>query len=169
MKFFKFLMYIHFVFFSRKNVMLIAIGSDHTGVHYKYAINNFLMEQGHKIKDFGFSEYGKRVDYPDFIHPTAEFVNQGKANFGIIICGSGNGAAMTANKYKKIRAALVWKKEIAVLARKHNNANIISFPSRFIDKNEIIEIVEIFLKTNFEGGRHKIRIEKIPINLINPQ
>ncbi len=162
-------MYIYFVFFSRKNVMLIAIGSDHTGVHYKYAINNFLMEQGYKIKDFGFSEYGKQVDYPDFVHPTAEFVNQGKANFGIIICGSGNGAAMTANKYKKIRAALVWKKEIAVLARKHNNANIISFPSRFIDQNEIIEIVEIFLKTNFEGGRHKIRIEKIPIKFINPQ
>ncbi|WP_341655728.1 RpiB/LacA/LacB family sugar-phosphate isomerase [Blattabacterium cuenoti] len=149
--------------------MLIAIGSDHTGVHYKYEINNFLIKQGYKIKDFGFSKYGKRVDYPDFVHPTAEFVNQGKANFGIIICGSGNGAAMTANKYKKIRAALVWKKEIAVLARKHNNANIISFPSRFIDQNEIIEIVEIFLKTNFEGGRHKIRIEKIPIKFINPQ
>ncbi|BBA17270.1 RpiB/LacA/LacB family sugar-phosphate isomerase [Blattabacterium cuenoti] len=143
--------------------MLIAIGSDHTGIHYKYAINNFLIEQGYKIKDFGFSENnGKRVDYPDFIHPTAKFVNQGKANFGIIICGSGNGAAMTANKYNKIRAALVWNKEIAILARKHNNANVISFPARFINKSEIIEIVEIFLKTNFEGGRHKRRIEKIP-------
>ncbi|WP_185866915.1 RpiB/LacA/LacB family sugar-phosphate isomerase [Blattabacterium cuenoti] len=144
--------------------MLIAIGSDHTGVYYKYAINNFLIKKGYKIKDFGFSEQGKKVDYPDFIHPTANFVNEGKADFGIIICGSGNGAAMTANKYEKIRAALVWKKEIAILARKHNNANIISLPARFIKKNEIIEIVEIFLETNFEGGRHKIRIKKIPTN-----
>ncbi|WP_185860485.1 RpiB/LacA/LacB family sugar-phosphate isomerase [Blattabacterium cuenoti] len=142
--------------------MLIAIGSDHTGVHYKYAINNFLIKKGYQIKDFGFSEYGKDVDYPDYIHPTAEFVNQGKANFGIIICGSGNGAAMIANKYKKIRAALVWKKEIAILARKHNNANIISIPARFIDKNKILKIVGTFLETNFEGGKHKIRIEKIP-------
>ncbi|WP_081683498.1 RpiB/LacA/LacB family sugar-phosphate isomerase [Blattabacterium sp. (Nauphoeta cinerea)] len=141
--------------------MLIAIGSDHTGVYHKYLIINFLIQKGYKIKDFGFSEYNRKVDYPDFVHPTAEFVNKGKANFGIIICGSGNGAAMTANKYKKIRAALVWKKEIAILARKHNNANIISLPARFIDKNKIIKIVEIFLETNFEGGRHKIRIEKI--------
>ncbi|WP_185857728.1 RpiB/LacA/LacB family sugar-phosphate isomerase [Blattabacterium cuenoti] len=143
-------------------MLIIAIGSDHTGVHYKYVINNFLIEKGHKIKDFGFSKYGIQVDYPDFIHPTAEFVNKGKADFGIIICGSGNGAAMTANKYQKIRAALVWEKEIAILARKHNNANIISIPARFVDKSKIIEIVKIFLETNFEGGRHKIRVEKIP-------
>ncbi|WP_185857091.1 RpiB/LacA/LacB family sugar-phosphate isomerase [Blattabacterium cuenoti] len=142
--------------------MLIAIGSDHTGIDHKYIINNFLIKKGYKIKDFGFSKYGEQVDYPDFIHPTAEFVNQGKADFGIIICGSGNGAAMTANKYHKIRAALVWKKEIAILARKHNNANIISLPARFINKNKITEIVEIFLVTSFEGGRHKIRTEKIP-------
>ncbi|WP_185851920.1 RpiB/LacA/LacB family sugar-phosphate isomerase [Blattabacterium cuenoti] len=142
--------------------MLIAIGSDHTGVDHKYIINNFLIKKGYETQDFGYSKYGIQVDYPDFIHPTAEFVNQGKADFGIIICGTGNGAAMTANKYRKIRAALVWRKEIAILARKHNNANIISLPARFIDKNEIIEIVEIFLETNFEGGRHKIRIEKIP-------
>ncbi|AFJ90777.1 RpiB/LacA/LacB family sugar-phosphate isomerase [Blattabacterium sp. (Blaberus giganteus)] len=142
--------------------MLIAIGSDHTGVDYKYSIKNFLIQKGYKIEDLGFSEYGKKVDYPDFIHPTAELVNKGQADFGIIICGSGNGAAMTANKYKKIRAALVWKKEIAILARKHNNANIISLPARFIvDNNEIIEIVKIFLETNFEGGRHEIRIKKI--------
>ncbi|WP_185871421.1 RpiB/LacA/LacB family sugar-phosphate isomerase [Blattabacterium cuenoti] len=144
--------------------MIIAIGSDHTGIYYKYSINNFLIEKGHKIIDFGYSEYGKKVDYPDFIHPTAEFVNRGKANFGIIICGSGNGAAMTANKYQNIRAALVWKKEIAILARKHNNANIISLPARFVDKSKIMDIVKIFLETKFEGGRHKIRIEKIPKN-----
>ncbi|WP_185859069.1 RpiB/LacA/LacB family sugar-phosphate isomerase [Blattabacterium cuenoti] len=148
--------------------MRIAIGSDHTGVYYKFLINNFLTEVGYKIKDFGYSKYGEKVDYPDFIHPTAEFVENGKANFGIIICGSGNGAAMTANKYKKIRAALVWKKEVAVLARKHNNANIISLPARFLDKNEVLEIIEIFLRTNFEGGRHRIRISKIPIKY-NPQ
>jgi len=148
--------------------MLIAIGSDHTGVYYKYVIKDLLIKKGYKIKDFGSSKFGKKVDYPDFIHPTAEFVNEGKADFGIIICGSGNGAAMTANKYRKIRAALVWKKEIALLARKHNNANIISIPARFMKKNEFIEIVEIFLETNFEGGRHKMRIEKIQIP-INPQ
>ncbi|QIK16672.1 RpiB/LacA/LacB family sugar-phosphate isomerase [Blattabacterium sp. DPU] len=141
--------------------MIIAIGSDHTGIHYKYTINNFLIQKGYKIKDFGYSEHGKSVDYPDFIHPTAKFVNEGKADFGIIICGSGNGAAMTANKYKKIRAALVWDKEIAILARKHNNANIISLPARFVNQNKIIEIVTIFLKTNFEGGRHEIRVKKI--------
>ncbi|WP_185858303.1 RpiB/LacA/LacB family sugar-phosphate isomerase [Blattabacterium cuenoti] len=141
--------------------MKIAIGSDHTGVYYKYLINNYLSEIGYKIKDFGFYEYGKKVDYPDFIHPTAEFVEKGKADFGIIICGSGNGAAITANKHKKIRAALVWKKEIASLARRHNNANIISLPARFISENKILEIIEVFLKTEFEGGRHQIRIEKI--------
>ncbi|WP_185861917.1 RpiB/LacA/LacB family sugar-phosphate isomerase [Blattabacterium cuenoti] len=144
--------------------MLIAIGSDHTGVYYKHLINNFLIKKGYKIKDFGFSKYGKIVDYTDFIHPTAEFVAKGKANFGIVICGSGNGAAITANKYKEIRAALVWEKKIAFLARKHNNANIISLPARFLDKNKILEIIEIFFKTDFEGGRHQIRIEKIPIN-----
>ncbi|WP_185868808.1 RpiB/LacA/LacB family sugar-phosphate isomerase [Blattabacterium cuenoti] len=143
--------------------MLIAIGSDHTGVYYKSLIISFLTKIGCKIKDFGFSEHGKAVDYPDFIHPTAEFVNEGKADFGIIICGTGNGAAMIANKYKKIRAALVWNKEVAFLARKHNDANIISLPARFLDKNEILEITETFLITNFEGGRHKIRISKIPI------
>ncbi|WP_185871992.1 RpiB/LacA/LacB family sugar-phosphate isomerase [Blattabacterium cuenoti] len=143
--------------------MLIAIGSDHTGVYYKSLIKNFLIKKGYKIKDFGFSKYGETVDYPDFIHPTAKFVEKGKANFGIIICGSGNGAAITANKYKKIRAALGWKKEIAFLARKHNDANIISLPARFLNKNEALEIIEIFLKTDFEGGRHKIRINKIPI------
>jgi len=148
----------------------IAIGSDHTGIDYKCLIIDFLISKGHRIKDFGFSRHEYQVDYPDFVHPTAEFVEIGKADFGIIICGSGNGAAMTANKYQKIRAALVWRKEIAFLARRHNNANIISIPARFIDKNKVIEIVEMFLKTDFEGGRHKIRIEKIPLkNNYNPQ
>ncbi|WP_185852545.1 RpiB/LacA/LacB family sugar-phosphate isomerase [Blattabacterium cuenoti] len=144
--------------------MKIAIGSDHTGVCYKNLIINFLVEKGYHIKDFGFSSYGKKVDYPDFIHPAVESVDKGEMNFGIIICGSGNGAAMTANKYQKIRAALVWNKEVAFLARKHNNANVLSLPARFVEsKKDVLEIVEMFLKTDFEGGRHKRRIEKIPI------
>ncbi|WP_185866354.1 RpiB/LacA/LacB family sugar-phosphate isomerase [Blattabacterium cuenoti] len=144
--------------------MRIAIGSDHTGINYKSMIISFLVNQDYYIKDFGFSIYGKKVDYPDFIHPTAESVDKGKMDFGIILCGSGNGAAMTANKYKKIRAALVWNKEVAFLARKHNNANVLSLPARFLEsKKEVLEIVEMFLTTDFEGGRHKIRIEKIPI------
>ncbi|AER40624.1 ribose 5-phosphate isomerase B [Blattabacterium sp. (Mastotermes darwiniensis) str. MADAR] len=143
--------------------MKVAIGSDHTGIDYKYLIINYLIKKGHRIKDFGYSNYGEKVDYPDFIHPTAESVEKGEADFGIIICGSGNGAAMTANKYQKIRAALVWKKEIAFLAKRHNNANILSLPARFVDKKEVLEIVEMFIQTDFEGGRHKIRIEKIPI------
>ncbi|WP_185869382.1 RpiB/LacA/LacB family sugar-phosphate isomerase [Blattabacterium cuenoti] len=150
--------------------MLIAIGSDHTGFFHKNIINIFLKEKGYKIKDFGLyeEEHINKVDYPDFIHPTANFVEKGKADFGIVICGSGNGAAMIANKYQKIRAALVWNKEIAILARKHNNANIISLPARFINLEKVIEIIDVFFKTNFEGGRHKIRIKKIPI-IFNPQ
>ncbi|WP_185864243.1 RpiB/LacA/LacB family sugar-phosphate isomerase [Blattabacterium cuenoti] len=150
--------------------MLVAIGSDHTGLFYKDLIINFLEKKGYLIKDFGFYRPSdkcesvlKKVDYPDFIHPTAKFIEKGKANFGIIMCGSGNGAAMTANKYNKIRAALVWKKEIAFLAKKHNNANIISLPVRFVSKNDVLEIIETFISTKFDGGRHKIRIEKIPI------
>ncbi|WP_185855834.1 RpiB/LacA/LacB family sugar-phosphate isomerase [Blattabacterium cuenoti] len=149
--------------------MKIAIGSDHTGIDYKCLIIDFLIEKGYKIKDFGFSSCADKVDYPDFVHPTSKFVEKGKADFGIIICGSGNGAAMTANKYQKIRAALAWKKEIAFLARRHNNANIISIPAHFVKKNKVLEIVEIFLKTDFEGGRHKVRIEKIPKKNNNPQ
>ncbi|WP_185873628.1 RpiB/LacA/LacB family sugar-phosphate isomerase [Blattabacterium cuenoti] len=147
--------------------MKIVIGSDHTGIEYKYLIIKYLINKGYKIQDCGLSSYGKIVDYPDFIHPTSQIVEKGKADFGIIICGSGNGAAMTANKYPNIRAALVWKEEIAVLAKKHNNANMISLPARFLKKNELLNIVKIFLQTDFEGGRHKKRIEKIPIK--NPQ
>ncbi|AWU43722.1 ribose-5-phosphate isomerase [Blattabacterium sp. (Cryptocercus kyebangensis)] len=149
--------------------MRIAIGSDHTGIDYKRLIVNYLIEKGDHVKDFGLFRYGEKVDYPDFIHPTAEFIEKGKADFGIVICGSGNGAAMIANKYPKIRAALVWKKEIAFLAKRHNNANIISLPARFIEnKKDVLEIVKIFIQTDFEGGRHKIRIKKIPIKINNP-
>ncbi|WP_185855308.1 RpiB/LacA/LacB family sugar-phosphate isomerase [Blattabacterium cuenoti] len=140
---------------------MIAIGSDHTGVYYKYLIIGFLKKKGYKIKDFGCYSYEKKVDYPDFIHPTVNFVEKGIANYGIILCGSGNGAAIIANKYSKIRAALVWNKEISFLAKKHNNANVISLPARFIISNELLDIVDIFINTNFEGGRHIIRIEKM--------
>ncbi len=143
---------------------LIAICSDHTGIEYKFLIINFLKKKGYKIKDFGFNKSGKKVDYTDFVHPTSVFVEKGLAFLGIVICGSGNGAAMTANKYVNIRAALVWNKKTSFLAKKHNNANIISLPALFINKYEALEILEIFLKTNFEGGRHRIRIKKIPIN-----
>ncbi|WP_185850673.1 RpiB/LacA/LacB family sugar-phosphate isomerase [Blattabacterium cuenoti] len=144
--------------------MVIAIGSDHTGLFYKGLIIDFLIKKGHEVKDFGYSGYNsEKVDYPDFVHPTAKFVEEGKANFGIVLCGSGNGAAMTANKYNKIRAALVWKKEIASLARRHNDANIISLPTRFISKVDLLEIIEVFINTNFDAGRHQIRIEKISL------
>lgn len=145
----------------------IAIGSDHTGINYKILINNFLLkkEKKYKIKDFGCFNNEKIVDYPDFIHPVANYVEKGKADFGIVICGSGNGAAMTANKYEKVRAALVWNKKIAILAREHNDANIISLPARFLKKNEITDIIEVFLKTSFLGGRHKNRIDKISIRI----
>ncbi|WP_185877161.1 ribose 5-phosphate isomerase B [Blattabacterium cuenoti] len=147
--------------------MIIAIGSDHTGIIYRCLINDFLKKNKYKIEDFGLYT-NKKVDYPDYVHPVAKCVESGGANCGIIICGSGNGAAMTANKYKNIRAALVWNKEIASLARKHNNANIISLPARFLKKEDILDIIKIFLNTKFDGGRHQIRIEKIPIKN-NPQ
>ena len=115
---------------------------------------------GHEISDKGTDKI-ESVDYPEFIHPVAEEVEKGGAKFGIIICGSGNGAAMTANKWKKIRAALCWDKEVAILARKHNDANILSLPARFISLKKAKEMVLAFIETEFEGGRHERRIKKI--------
>ena len=140
--------------------MKIAIGNDHAGVEVKRKIESYLSQKGHEVINKGYD--GKeKVDYPDFIHPVSLEVKEKKAQIGVIICGSGNGAAMTANKHKGIRAAICWSEEIAELARKHNNANIISIPSRFLSEEEIINITETFITTNFEGGRHKRRIEKI--------
>jgi len=140
--------------------MKITIGSDHAGFHYKSKIINFLeKDMGHTILDVGpFSE--DRVDYPDFAHLVSEEVFCG-ADFGILICGSGNGVNMAANKHKHIRSAVCWTKEIAMLARKHNNANIISLPARFIDLKEAIEMVATFLNEGFDGGRHEKRVQKI--------
>ena len=141
--------------------MTISIGNDHAGVDLKNHIVKYLNSRGFTIIDKG-TNTDKSVDYPDFIHPVSKEIEEEKSNIGIIICGSGNGAAMTANKRKTIRAALCWNNEITKLARQHNDANILSIPSRFISKTEAIKIVEIFINTDFEGGRHQRRIGKIP-------
>ena len=143
--------------------MIIAIGNDHAGLETKEKIKEYLLEQGHEVINKGY-DGDERVDYPDFIHPVSKEIKEGKAEMGVIVCGSGNGAAMAANKHKGIRAAICWSKEIAELARQHNNANIISIPSRFLSKQETINIIEVFFKTSFEGGRHKIRVDKIDRN-----
>ena len=145
--------------------MTISIGNDHAGVDLKNHIVKYLNNRGFTVIDKG-TNTDKSVDYPDFIHPvskeTIKEIEEEKSNIGIIICGTGNGAAMTANKRKNIRAALCWNKEISKLARQHNDANILSIPSRFLSNSEAIEIVDAFIKTDFEGGRHQRRIEKIP-------
>jgi len=150
-----------FYTFTEISIMKISIGNDHAGPDYKAAIIAFLESSGHEVKNYGTDTAGS-VDYPDFIHPVAEDVVSGAATLGIIICGSGNGASMTANKHQKIRAALCWNKEIVALARQHNNANILSLPARYISIPQAIEMVKTFLSTEFEGGRHQTRIDKIP-------
>lgn len=141
--------------------MTISIGNDHAGTEYKNAIVNHLKTKGITIINHG-TDTNDSVDYPDFIHPVAEDVSSKKADFGIIICGSGNGANMTANKHQDIRSALCWNKEIVALARQHNNANVLSIPARFTAQQQAIEMVDVFLSTAFEGGRHANRVEKIP-------
>ncbi|OAB31544.1 ribose 5-phosphate isomerase B [Flavobacterium fryxellicola] len=140
--------------------MKIAIGNDHAGPDYKKAIVEMLQSKGHEVTNYG-TDATDSVDYPDFGHPVATDVSEGKADFGIVICGSGNGIAMTVNKHLKVRAALCWTKEIAVLARQHNDANIISVPARFTSIPQAVEMVEAFLNTEFEGGRHQNRVDKI--------
>ena len=141
--------------------MKIAIGNDHAGTEYKLAVIGLLKSMHVEIKNFG-TDGTDSVDYPDFIHPVAEAVEKDKVDFGIIICGSGNGASMTANKHQKVRAALCWNKEIVALAREHNDANILSLPARFIALPQALEMVQTFLDTAFAGGRHERRVEKIP-------
>ena len=140
--------------------MKISIGNDHAGPEYKKAIVVFLEQKGHEIVNHGTDSFDS-VDYPDFGHPVAIDVETGKANFGVVICGSGNGINMTVNKHKGIRSALCWTKEIAALARQHNDANIISIPARFTSIQQAVEMVDTFLNTNFEGGRHSNRVNKI--------
>tara|TARA_B100001250_G_C19583960_1_gene693333 strand:- start:281 stop:709 length:429 start_codon:yes stop_codon:yes gene_type:complete len=141
--------------------MIISIGNDHAGTEYKKEIIKKLESKKITVINNG-TNGDESVDYPDHIHPVANQIEKGESQLGIIICGSGNGANMTANKHQKIRSALCWNKETAALARTHNNANILSIPSRFVSLNTAIEMVEIFIKTNFEGGRHLRRINKIP-------
>lgn len=138
----------------------IAVGADHAGYEYKAAIIDFLQEQGLPVKDFG-TYSADSVDYPDFAHPVASAVENGEVSFGILVCGSANGVAITANKHQNIRAAICWLTEIASLARQHNNANIICIPARFVSKEAATEMIHTFLSTPFSAGRHETRVGKI--------
>jgi len=139
----------------------VAIGSDHAGFERKEDLISFLEGENLPYKDFG-THSTDSVDYPDFAHPVASAVENGEAAFGILLCGSGNGVAITANKHRGIRAAICWGEELAALARKHNNANIICIPARFIREGDAEKMINIFMQTPFEGGRHINRVNKIP-------
>lgn len=138
----------------------IALGSDHAGYLYKTSIIDWLQSHGYEVLDYG-TNSEESTDYPDHVHPVADAVEQGRARFGIVLCGSGNGTAMTANKHQGIRAALCWNNELAALARQHNDANVLSIPARFIPEAVALSMTQIFLETPFEGGRHSRRVEKI--------
>lgn len=141
--------------------MLIPIGADHAGFQTKQILIDYLISLGHEVKDYGcFSE--ESIDYPDYAHPVAQHIVAHPGSLGILLCGSGNGISMTANKHQEIRCALCWTTEIAHLARQHNDANIISLPARFITIESAKEMVKVFLATPFEGGRHANRVAKIP-------
>jgi len=142
--------------------MIIAIGNDHAGPDYKFAVLKYLEAQGIKVINYG-TDTINSVDYPDFVHPVASDVNEGKVDFGILFCGTANGVAMTANKYKNVRAGLCWNKEIVELIKLHNNANILCIPVRYTAIPQAIEMVKTFLETKFEGGRHQTRVDKIPM------
>ncbi len=146
-----------FVFDKNKSV---AIGCDHAGFDYKEATKKWLEEKGFTVKDFGtFSSTS--VDYADFAHPLASSVENNETSFGILFCGSANGVAMTANKHQHIRAGLCWENEVAKLVRQHNDANIICIPARFVALSLALEMIETFISTPFEGGRHSNRVNKI--------
>ena len=141
--------------------MTIALASDHAGFGLKQAIQLFLEDNGAKVKDFGCYS-NESCDYPDFAHPMAEAVEKGEYEFGIAICSTGNGITMTCNKHQGIRAALCWDTKLAELARQHNNANVLSLPANFISAVKALDIVRTFFQTDFEGGRHERRVNKIP-------
>lgn len=142
----------------------ILIGSDHAGFALKEQLKRRLEAEGFDVKDYGtFSE--ESMDYPDVAHPLASDINSGKAERALLICGSGNGVSMVANKYPNVRAALCWKRELAGLARQHNNANILTLPARFISEEEAAACLDVFLHTGFDGGRHTVRVEKIKSGL----
>jgi ribose 5-phosphate isomerase B len=138
----------------------VAIGADHAGYDYKSMLMDVLREQGLQVNDLG-TYSSDSVDYPDFAHPVASAVESGEAAFGVLICGSANGVAITANKHQGVRAAICWQEEIAKLARQHNNANIICIPARFVSEKEAGTMLKLFIQTEFEGGRHANRVNKI--------
>lgn len=140
--------------------MIIATGSDHAGFEHKQVLKNWLEANGHTVIDVG-THSSESTDYPDYAHPVAIAVEKGEANLGLLICGSANGMAITANKHQGIRAALCWNEEVATLARQHNNANILCIPARFTNVAQAERILEHFLSASFEGGRHERRVEKI--------
>lgn len=142
--------------------MNLAIASDHAGFKLKNELLVYLLEKGFELQDFG-PDSADSVDYPDYSHKVADSVATGENDLGIVICGSGNGVCITANKHKGIRAALAWEEEIASLARQHNNANVLCLPARFISKNKAFKIVDAWLNATFEGGRHENRIQKIEL------
>jgi ribose 5-phosphate isomerase B len=144
---------------------IIGIACDHAGYELKEILKSWLKVKGFELKDFGAFSH-ESSDYADFAHPIAHSIENGEATIGITICGSGNGINMTVNKHQGIRAGVCWNKEVSRLARAHNNANICSLPARFVSVDEAKEIVETFINTEFEGGRHQTRIEKIPVNNI---
>lgn len=138
----------------------IAIGSDHAGYEQRIALVQWLREKGYNVQDVGVDE-NKSVDYPDYAHPVARLVEAGQAAFGILLCGSANGVCITANKHQGIRAGLSFNPEVARLIRLHNDANIIGIPARFVSLEEAKAMIEIFINTGFEGGRHQLRVDKI--------
>ncbi|GAB2460617.1 ribose 5-phosphate isomerase B [Hymenobacter qilianensis] len=140
--------------------MKIAIGSDHAGFEYKQMLAKWLREAGHEVQDFG-THSPNSVDYPDFVHPLASAITADEFKQGILVCGSANGVCITANKHRGIRAAIAWEPELASLARQHNDANILCVPARFVSEEAAREIAEKFLSTEFEGGRHQTRVNKI--------
>ena len=142
--------------------MTIAMASDHAGFGLKHAVQLFLEDNGAKVKDFGCYS-ADSCDYPDFAHPMADAVEKGEFDFGIAICSTGNGIAMTCNKHQGIRAALCWESKLAEMARLHNNANILCLPASYIRVDQALDIVRVFFQTDFEGGRHERRINKIPL------
>ena len=141
--------------------MNISIGNDHAGTEYKFAILDLLKSKNIIVKNYG-TDSNESVDYPDFVHPVAKDIVAKNSDFGILICGSANGVAMTANKYQEVRAGLCWTSEIVELIRQHNNANILCIPARYTSIPQALKMVETFLATDFEGGRHQNRVNKIP-------
>ena len=142
--------------------MKVAIANDHAGTEYKFKIIELLKSKNIEVLNFG-TDLTESMDYPDTIHLAAKAVSNKEVDLGIIICGSGNGAQMTANKHQNVRAALCWNNELVELARQHNDANVLSIPARFVSMHQAVKFVELFISTEFEGGRHQCRVDKIPV------